>query len=531
MNVAEYNRFVQQTDLAEDLDVALYGIAGEFGSVVSAIKRHLITDDPNWNAPNNEIIEELGDLMWYCFAFSQCFASGRPLNFLARDIANLKKEIDGNSNRAERIGNVLDPDKRETFLEKASSFPSRAREIQFDDYQKVAFLTARTEGKTLVEVCLAVLSQLCGELFRLKLPDIELTLNKTLPDRPVEDVLGEIAWHIAAIASVYAVSLNQIVEENVRKVSLRYGRGEPTPLYDNDENLLEQEKLPRRLEVCFVSAPGKRLQMYSNGKQLGDPLTDNARDEDGYRFHDVLHLAFAAKLGWSPLLRKLLSRKRKSKPQIDEVEDGARARIMEEALINAIHVEGVRQARVRPQSESSDDTRLFAARSEISFDLLKLIQNFVRENEVAKSQYWEWEDAIYEGFDIFHKLREEGQGTVTLDLKERSISFRPTVYVGLRGQVAALGSAVADVTPSKLIPRKKLIRRAILNALAIDGPAEDNCALIEIDEAIEVGVAITARGPVRQAMWDQGIVEFRITISEFSGGSMSCTAIGICDAS
>ena len=112
---------------------------------------------------------------------------------------------------------MLDPDKRETFLKAAVNFPSRARKMKFNDYQEVAFLTARTEGKTLVEVCLAVLSQLCGELFRLKLPKIELTLNKTLPDRSVVDVLGEITWHIAAIASVYGVSLNHIAEENVRK--------------------------------------------------------------------------------------------------------------------------------------------------------------------------------------------------------------------------------------------------------------------------------------------------------------------------
>ena len=531
MKVDEYNRFVQNTDQSKNLDVALYGIAGELGSVVSAIKRRLIADDPHWNTPNNEITEELGDLLWYCFAFSQCLKNQRPKNFLAHDIANLRKEIDGNNKRAERIGIVLDPTKRGTFLAAAANFPSRARNMTLDDYQKVAFLTARTEGRTLIEVCLAVLSQLSGELFRLKLPEIERMLNKTLPDRPIMDVLGEMAWHIAAVASVYGVPLNRIAKENMRKVSLRYVRGEPTPLYDNDENLLEQEKLPRRLEVCFVSAPGKVLQMYSNGKQLGDPLTDNAQDEDGYRFHDVLHLAFAAKLGWSPVLRKILGRKRKSQPIVDEVEDGARAQIMEEAVINAIHAEGVRQAEARPQPESSDHTRLFATRSEISFDLLKLIQNFVRDNEVAKSQYWEWEDAIYEGFDIFHKLREEGQGTVTLDLEKRSIGFRPTVYVGLRGQVAALGSAVADVTPSEAIQRKTLIQLAILNALGIDDPSKENCALIDINETSEAGVVIKARGRVLQAMWDQGIVEFRITISENSSGSSSCTVIGVCDTS
>ena len=531
MKVAKYNQFVQETDLTKDRDVALYGIAGELGSVVSAIKRRLICDEPNWNTPNNEIIEELGDFMWYCFAFSHCLGNRRTLNFLARDIANLKKEIDSNNKRAKRIGNVLDTDKRVTFLEEAAHFPSRARDMKFDDYQELAFLTARTEGKTLMEVCLAVLTQLCAELLRLKLPRIEIALNQNVADRPVEDVLGEIAWHIAAITSLYGLSLNEVAKANMTKVGRRFVRGKPTALYDNDEQLSELEKFPRRFEVCFVSTSGERLQMYYDGKRLGDPLTDNAQEEDGYRFHDILHLAFAAKLGWSPVLRKLLGRKRKSNPRVDEVEDGARAQIMEEAVINAIHAEGDRQAKFRSSTESSGAMRLFATRSEISFDLLKLVENFVRDNEVKESQYWEWEDAIYDGFHMFHQLREEGQGTISLDLENRSIDFRPTAYVGLRGHVAALGSAANDASPAKPVPRKKLIQRAILNALAINCPSIEDFSDIEIDETSEAGLAVTARGRVRQAMWDQGIVEFRITVSEKSDQPLSCTAIGISDAS
>ena len=43
-------------------------------------------------------------------------------------------------------------------------------------------------------------------------------------------------------------------------------------------------------------------------------------------FHDVFHLAYAAVLGWSPTTRALLKIKRKSRPEIDENEDGARAK-------------------------------------------------------------------------------------------------------------------------------------------------------------------------------------------------------------
>jgi hypothetical protein len=68
------------------------------------------------------------------------------------------------------------------------------------------------------------------------------------------------------------------------------------------------------------------------GAELGDPLTDNSRGTDAYRFHDAIHLGFMAVLGWSPTMRSLLRLKRKSSPEADECEDGARAIFAEEGL-------------------------------------------------------------------------------------------------------------------------------------------------------------------------------------------------------
>ena len=535
MKVSDYSRFVRETDQANDLDVALYGIAGELGSVVSAVKRRLIAGGEDWSVPNSEIIEELGDLIWYCFAFTRCYSTQnncRDLNVITHDIANLSKELGSRDERAERIGNVLGSDNRDEFLRRADNFSSRASTVHFDDYQKLAFLTARTAGKTLMEVCLAVLTQLCAELLRrVKLPKIEMVLNKNLADRRVEDVLGEITWHIAAIASLYHLSLDEVVETNVEKISCRYGHDHPTPLYDESADIPKHEKLPRHLEVCFVSTHRNRLQMYWQGRRLGDPLTDNTQSEDGYRYHDIFHLAFAAKLGWSPVLRKLFGRKRKSDPNVDENEDGARARIVEEAVINAIHAEGVRQAQSRSPSESPTEQRLFASKSEISFDLLKLIKNFVRNNEVTRSRYWEWEDAIYDSCHLLHQLREEGQGTITVDLDQRTISFRPTVYVGLRGQVAAFGSAAVDPTSSEPVARETLIKQAILDALGIHPFSADSHALIEVDETTEAGLSVKPHGSVRQAMWDKEVLEFRVTVSEMEGRPLFCSVIGMADLS
>ena len=533
MKVSDYDLFVRETDQSHDADVALYGIAGELGSVVSAVKRCLIASSEDWKVANEEIIEELGDLIWYCFAFAQCHSAetGRQdLNLLTHDIANLRKEIGSDDERAERIGNVLGSHSRDEFLSRAADFPQRATMIRFDEYQELAFLTARTTGKTLLEVCLAVLTQLCAELLRRrKLPEIEIILNKNLANRRIEDVLGEIAWHIAAIATLYGLSLDKIVHANKKKLSHRYGRHAPTRLFDGGSNVPEHEKLPRNLEVCFVSTGPERLQMYCRGQRLGDPLTDNARDEDGYRFHDIFHLALAAKLGWSPILRKLLGLKRKSNPSIDECEDGARAQIVEEAVINAIHAEGLRQAQSRLPAKPPDTQRLFATKSEISFDLLKLIKHFVRKNEVSRCLYWEWVEAIYDGCAIFHDLRQEQQGTVTVDLEKRSIAFRPTVHLALRGQVSVLGSAAVDSTAAEPATRKSLVERAILDALGVDPLPTDHHPLIEIDETTESGLSVKAYGRAKQAMWDHDVLEFRITVLESRGHLLSCTAIGMSD--
>lgn len=322
-----------------------------------------------------------------------------------------------------------------------------------------------------------------------------------------------------------------MVETNKKKLSDRYGRNAPTPLFDGEANVPEHEKLPRKFEVCFVSTGPDRLQMYRGGQRLGDTLTDNAHDRDGYRFHDVFHLALAAKLGWSPVLRKLFACKRKSDPNIDEAEDGARAQIVEEAVINAIHTEGIRQVASKLPDESPDAQRLFASKSDISFDLLNLIKDFVRKLEVSKCLYWEWVDAIHDGCAIFDELRQEQQGTITVDLEQRTIVFRPTVHLAMRGQVSVLGSAAVHSTSDHPTTRKSLIVQAILDALNVEYLPTDPHPLINIDESTEAGLSVKARGRAREAMWRHGVLEFRVTVLEVENGSRpsTCTAIGMSD--
>lgn len=430
MLVSEYDRFVERTDQSGNLppktrlEIALYGVASEIGSVVSAVKKRLLANagDMAWNAPDDDIVEELGDVMWYCFALARQANPNKLVNIFAHDISQLKEELSGFSERAERLRQVLDPAKREQFLAAARSFPRWMKDLHFEDYQKLAFLTARTDDRVLAEVCLVVLQQLGAELLRQSLPPIEAELNRTLPDRPMDDLLGEIAWHVAALSSLYGLRMSDIAAANVAKISDRWDRSLKTPLHD--ENFPPSEQFPRHFKIEFVSAGSQRSRMMLDGRQLGDDLTDNAYWDDGYRFHDVMHLANAAKLGWSPVLRSLMKRKRKSVPAVDEVEDGARAQIVEEAVIKAIHAEGVRLAAKRAVGLTGP-AQLFPSSADISFSFLKGIRTLVVDLEVASNRASEWEAAILDGYAIFHELRIAGAGVVTVDLLERSISFEP----------------------------------------------------------------------------------------------------------
>ena len=145
---------------------------------------------------------------------------------------------------------------------------------------------------------------------------------------------------------------------------------------------------------------------------IGDRLTDNSRDPDDYRYHDVFHMAYAVFLGWSPVTRALLKVKRKSDPLVDEAEDGARAIAVEEAV----------SALVFARAKTS---RHFEGVDQLDYDLLKTIESVVRGLEVARVPTWQWETAILEGFRIFRDLRRARGGRVSWNLDHRTITWQP----------------------------------------------------------------------------------------------------------
>ena len=130
-----------------------------------------------------------------------------------------------------------------------------------------------------------------------------------------------------------------------------------------------------------------------------------------YRFHDVFHLAYAAVLGWSPVLRALLKCKRKSHPWLDENQDGARAILIEEGISTFVF--------------NHAKPHLFEGATGVDYRLLATIKEFVKGYEVEDQPFWAWERAILRGYDIFRELTAQRCGRVILDMSQRDVFFEP----------------------------------------------------------------------------------------------------------
>ena len=174
------------------------------------------------------------------------------------------------------------------------------------------------------------------------------------------------------------------------------------------------EQLPRKFIVDIVNVvEGKSAKtiLFMDGDQIGDPLTDNAYESDGYRYHDVFHFAYAAVLEWSPITRSLMKRKRKSDPLVDEVEDGGRAKVIEEGISAAVF------------TYAQDHAFLKGVRH-VDSSLIKGIKNMTNHLEVAKCSTADWERAILMGFDVWRDIKENNGGRVVVDLDLHLISYQ-----------------------------------------------------------------------------------------------------------
>ncbi len=290
--------------------------------------------------------------------------------------------------------------------------------MDFNNYQKEALRTDRVptrdgadDAASLVVPMLGLAGE-TGQLlseYKKHLRDGEA--HRLFTER-VSEELGDLLWYIANVASKFDLSLSDIAAANLAKVKQRWASERSEPL-TFDAELPEGERLPRRFEVELIDVDGETRQhvrVLIDGKPFGAELTDNAYDPDGYRFHDVFHFAYAAVLGWSPITRALLRRKRKSRPLLDEVEDGGRAAVIEEGVA-ALAFDYARRH------------HFLEGVAALDFQLLRTIKDMTSHLEVRQCTTGEWEQAILQGFDIWRAVLAACGGRIAVDLDARRVTF------------------------------------------------------------------------------------------------------------
>ena len=284
--------------------------------------------------------------------------------------------------------------------------------MEFRRYQREARQTNRIPDDATEITPLLGLAGEAGELlseYKKHLRDRDI--HPLRPER-VEEELGDLLWYISTVATHFNLDLEKVAEKNLVKARDRWTELHGTPREPFDKRAKATERLPRQFDVHFIeSASDQQVQVrgYVGTQQVGDPLTDNAYVDDGYRFHDVFHLGYAAILGWSPVTRALLKRKRKSNKRVDNVEDGGRAIAVEEGIAAFVF-------------EYARDHHWLDRANRVDSDLLKMIKTATRHLEVSDCTASEWERAILAGFEAWRVIEDNQGGWVHVDLDKRMIT-------------------------------------------------------------------------------------------------------------
>jgi len=379
LTLSDYQAAAQRTDQRRDVDQGLafplLGLFGETGSLLSEVKKKQ-RDPVAYLGYEDSVLEELGDVLWYLVAVAS--RTGLTLSDLA---TNLDRDLTDWRARGE---DELTFSAIDLNTGPKTGGPSDAFE--------------QSSLRLAAEVGLLLTDYRAGRLER----------NRSALKGRLIAVLRALreAAHDAGL------SLKGSAANNMVKIADRWPETRAYPALF-DDGFPAEEQLPRRLLVTFeeFERDGRKVsQMTREGAPIGDPLTDNRAEDDDYRFHDVFHLAYAAHLGWSPTLRRLLRVKRKSDPKIDEVQDGARAVLIEEGIATWIFNHAQRLA-------------LFDGITSLDYGLLKSVRQFVQGYEAENCPLWLWEEAILNGYEVFRAVCAHRGGQVGIDLVERKTWF------------------------------------------------------------------------------------------------------------
>ena len=344
-----YTRDTGPTDMLpiDNLHPVLLGLFGEVGSVMAVAKKQQ-REGEAYPEHQRAAKEEFGDVLWYFVTLCR------------------------------RLGIDVD-----------TVFPNAGRGIA------AAAPNCSSEDQTLLNLGKAAAALLDVDCF----------------DEGTHGLLQAFANNYMDALQSRGIRLSAVVAMNTAKVCGRFVDPDPSQLPTFDEEFCDEERLPLQFEIRIVQRKSGRSYMQWNGVFIGDPLSDNSTEPDGYRFHDVFHLAHAAVLHWSPTFRALIKQKRKSAPVVDRTEDSGRAIVIEEGL----------SAWIFAQAKQLD---FFRGQDGLSFDMLKTVQQFVSGYEVEQCPLKLWERAILQGYEVFRQVLHNEGGTIVGDRRARSIIYR-----------------------------------------------------------------------------------------------------------
>jgi NTP pyrophosphatase (non-canonical NTP hydrolase) len=241
----------------------------------------------------------------------------------------------------------------------------------------------------------------------------------------VHEELGDILWYAATLARRNGFDLDEIARDNLAKTQGLFQAREYLPPHDRfDGDAPAEQRLPVRLTITLVETDEitkrgetlQRVRMFQGAEAVGDPLDDNSEHDDAYRYHDVFHLAHMAVLGWSPVMRSLLRRKRSGTPVVDRVQDGGRAIAIEEGLTAYVFTMAAQHS-------------FFANLEHVPPSVLKTCAKMTAHLEVAARSVTDWHTAILAGYSVFRHVVENRGGVLTADLERRTLTYDGPVAV------------------------------------------------------------------------------------------------------
>jgi NTP pyrophosphatase (non-canonical NTP hydrolase) len=235
---------------------------------------------------------------------------------------------------------------------------------------------------------------------------------RLLQGTPTIDALTDFACHYLDALHAAGLTFAQVVQENLHKACGAFLDPKPEDLIDFDAEFDEDERLPSHFRIRIDQRASGKSYLQWNGVFIGDPLTDNIADPDGYRFHDVFHLANAAVLHWSPVMRALIKHKRKSNSKTDEEQDGGRATVVEEGVTAWLF-------------SRAKALNFYEGKDRVSLGILKTIQEFVTGYEVERCQLKLWESSILQGFAVFRQVQAARGGWIVGDRTTRTLRYEP----------------------------------------------------------------------------------------------------------